>query len=230
MKIILQSCQEIHLDKFPISGINNLSANLLTRSQNNPTSERVPILPSMVTDFREFADDRRSWLTRDCSCCVWGEEERIPATASISRAARRTPVPITAASNWLCFSGQLESVRDQDRRASPTLSTPPRLATIDIPPPYRGVLVPSSRGISQEFVEFVWRKGFFSTLVTIILIGRWNHGAWRWEPIKGKNYAGTRERNVNWTWKGIIRNISIDIVRWTWYENSRSWEEKRKVK
>ena len=227
MKIILQSCQEIHLNKFPISGINNLSANLLTRSRNNPTSERVPILPSMATDFREFADDRRSWLTRDCSCCVWGGKD---PGHGISRAARRTPVPITAASNWLCFSGQLESVRDQDRRASPTLSTPPRLATIDIPPPYRGVLVPSSRGISQEFVEFVWRKGFFSTLVTIILIGRWNHGAWRWEPIKGKNYAGTRERNVNWTWKGIIRNISIDIVRWTWYENSRSWEEKRKVK
>lgn len=75
MKIILQSCQEIHLDKFPISGINNLSANLLTRSRNNPTSERVPILPSMATDFREFADDRRSWLTRDCSCCVWGGKD-----------------------------------------------------------------------------------------------------------------------------------------------------------
>lgn len=75
MKIILQSCQEIHLNKFPISGINNLSANLLTRSRNNPTSERVPILPSMATDFREFADDRRSWLTRDCSCCVWGGKD-----------------------------------------------------------------------------------------------------------------------------------------------------------
>lgn len=56
------------------------------------------------------------------------------ATASISRAARRTPVPITAASNWLCFSGQLEeSVRDQGAQPS-TIDIPSR-----IPPPYRAV-------------------------------------------------------------------------------------------
>lgn len=51
----------------------------------------------------------------------------------------------------------------------------------------------SPRGESKLLGGVCLAEGFFSTLVTIILIGRWM-AAWRlenrWEPIKGKNYAG----------------------------------------
>lgn len=76
------------------------------------------------------------------------------ATASISRAGRRTPVPITAASNWLCFSGQLEeSARDQGAQPSTchdwySFAHSSSLSSCPL----------AGRANSSE--EFVWRKGF----------------------------------------------------------------------
>lgn len=73
-----------------------------------------------------------------CSC-VTGKVRRLlqdgytltggRVAASISPAARRTPVPITAVSNWLCFSDQLEESARDRVKAPPSPRSPnfPRL-------------------------------------------------------------------------------------------------------
>lgn len=72
---------------------------------------------SLFIPFSRVATE--SWCSRGGKVVEEGGRVIGRATASISRAGRRTPVPITAASNWLCFSGQLEeSARDQGAQPS----------------------------------------------------------------------------------------------------------------
>lgn len=164
-----------------ISGIQQfatkISVNFSNAASNNPTNAL------MATDFREFASDpvrvRLAWLQ------LLRRKGSRPRHRSLEQ-ARRTPVPITAASNWLCFSGQLEeSVRDQDWGAQPS-PPPPRLATIDIPP--LSLSCPLASNLPSLWSSFPFERVFLDTRNDHF---NWTmDGAWRWEPIKGKNYAG----------------------------------------
>lgn len=115
-----------------------------TRSSRRSRSLFIPF--SRVTT--------ESWCSRGGKVVEEGGRVIGRATASISRAGRRTPVPITAASNWLCFSGQLEeSARDQGAQPSTchdwySFAHSSSLSSCPL----------AGRANSSE--EFVWRKGF----------------------------------------------------------------------